>query len=263
MKTIWKYTKLYKSFLKANFQAELEYRTNIILRFIADIFWYVGHIITFEALFQHTDQLGGWSAPQMRVFLGVLFIVDSFYMFFFHNNFDAMSEKIRKGELDLLLTKPVNSQFMMSVLKPHVAAVANLVIAISWLTWAILQIQAPWYNALALLLVLPAGLLCLYAIRLIIATTAVIFVKSEYLTYLWYQLYKFGTRPDTIYFPWMRFLFLTILPVGMIASVPARFVLGEGTWPLAVWSIVLAILLFEASRRFWNLGLKHYGSASS
>ena len=64
-------------------------------------------IILFEALYLHVDSLGGWGIAEMRVFLGVLFLVDAFQMVLFAHNFDVFSEKIVHRDLDLLLLRPV------------------------------------------------------------------------------------------------------------------------------------------------------------
>ena len=53
-------------------------------------------------------------------------VVDALYMILFHDNLDSFSQKTTKGELDLLLAKPVNSQFMMSCQKVSVPYFVNL-----------------------------------------------------------------------------------------------------------------------------------------
>jgi ABC-type uncharacterized transport system permease subunit len=58
-------------------------------------------IILFEALYLHVDSLGGWGIAEMRVFLGVLFLVDAFQMVLFAHNFDVFSEKIVHRDLSL------------------------------------------------------------------------------------------------------------------------------------------------------------------
>lgn len=100
---ILKYWKLFKAFAKASFVADLEYRANFLTRIVTDIFWYAAQIMTFETIFLHTDNVGGWNLDQTRVFLGMLFVADAIYMVLFHDNLDRMSDRVRKGELDLLL----------------------------------------------------------------------------------------------------------------------------------------------------------------
>jgi len=259
-----KYCRLLSAFFKASFVADLEYRANFVTRIVTDIFWYAAQIITFETLFLHTTNIGSWNQIQMRVFLGLLFVVDALYMIFFHDNLDRMSDRVRKGEMDLLLAKPVNSQFMLSCQRMSTALIGNLLIGISWLTFALSGL--PEFNTarlLWLLLLIPTGLLCLYAMRFMFCSTAVVLTRSENLQYLWFQIYRLGMRPDAIYFPWLSFLVLSVIPVGAIASIPARALLDPPDIGLFLWVTGWSLILLWFSHRFWIWCLRHYSSASS
>lgn len=259
-----KYPRLFLSFAKASFKADLEYRMNFVSRIATDIFWYGAQIVTFEAIYLHTKVLGTWTHEQTRVFLGVLFVVDAFYMIIFSENLDRMSDKVTKGELDLLLAKPVNSQFMISCQRWVTAIAGNLVMGVAWLWWSLSQLpDFNWMKLAWLLILIPCGLISLYGIRFVIATTTIIFTKTENLQYLWYQFYRLGTRPDSLYSPWLKYTVLTILPVGLIASVPSRFLLEEPDFALLAIVIGVTIFFIWASQAFWKYALRHYGSASS
>jgi hypothetical protein len=82
------------SLFKLSAMADLQVPFNLGLQFINDILWYAMQIILFEALYLHVNNLGGWGIAEMRVFLGVLFLVDAFQMILFAYNFDVFSEKI-------------------------------------------------------------------------------------------------------------------------------------------------------------------------
>ncbi len=262
--TLKKYSRLMVAFARASFIAELEYRANFIIRIITDIFWYLAQIFTFETLFLHTKLIGSWSVEQTRVFLGLVFVSDAIYMVFFHDNLDRMTERVRKGDLDLLLAKPVNSQFMISTQYFAVALLGNLLIAVAWFSWSLSQL--PNFEALRLLwllLLIPAGVLSLYSIRFMVAATAIIFTKADNIQYLWYQTYKLGLRPDSIYAPWLRLFILTVLPLAAVASVPARALLDPPELVLFAWVTVWSAALLLISNRFWRYALRYYSSASS
>lgn len=264
MKTLKKYFSLYQALFKASFISDLEYRANFLSRVFTDILWYLSQILTFEVLFRHTKLIGNWNIEQMRVFLGVVFVADALYMIIFADNMDQFSERIRKGDLDLLLVKPINSQFMISLQKAATAMTSNLIMGTSWLIFSILQLpEFSWIRLLWLIVLIPCGLVAMYSIRFSIAATAVIFTRSENLQFMWYQIYKLGLRPDHIYFPWMKWLLLTVLPVGLIASVPARALLEEPNWSLFAWVITLSGILLYLSNKFWKYALRFYSSASS
>lgn len=264
LQTARKYLGLYAAMFKVSFIADLEYRVNFFTRIITDIFWYVAQIVTFEVLYSHTSKIGDWNLPQMRVFLGLLFVIDAIYMIVIHDNMENFPDKIRKGDLDLLLTKPVNSQFMISLQKASCALFGNLFLALGWLTYSLTTLEE--FNVLRLLwllLLIPCSVSIIYVMRFMIASTSVIFTRSENLQFLWYQIYRLGMRPDSMYFPWFKWMILTVIPVGVIASVPARALLDPPNYLILIWPVILCPMLIYISNRFWKYALKFYSSASS
>jgi len=255
---------LFVSFLSASFKADLEYRVNFLIRIVTDIFWYLSQVVIFEVIFLHTSRLGTWSLEQTRVFLGMLFLVDSLYMILFHDNLEKMSERVRKGELDMLLIKPISSQFIISLQRMATAISGNLLIALTYLTWSLAQIpDLKLSNILWLFVLLPLGLLALYSIRFTISSLALIVVKAENIQYLWYQIYRLGMRPDQIYQPWLRVTIFTVLPVGLIASLPSRILFEGFQLDLFLTALTTSLSFFYFSKWSWKKALVYYSSASS
>lgn len=259
-----KHLRIFKALAQASIQADMEYRANFVSRIVTDIVWYAAQVLTFETLYLHTSQIGGWTAPQMRVFLGLLFVVDAIYMVLFSDNMDRFSEKIRKGDLDLLLMKPVNSQMMISLQRIATALLGNLLIALIWLVWALSQLPdlQPW-RLLLLVVYIPVGVLIFYCFRFLIATTAVIFTRADSLQYMWHQFYKLGCRPDSLYAPWLKYALLTVMPVLAIVAVPAHAIVNEPQPLILVYVLLLSLFMLWGSGRFWRYALSKYTSASS
>lgn len=259
-----KHLRLYRALFKASLVADLEFRANFASRIVIDIFWYLAQIITFETIFHHTERIGSWNLSQTRVFLGILFVTDAIYMVLFHDNLDKMSDRVRKGELDLLLAKPVNSQFMISLQRANTAIFGNLILGLSWLSWSLSQMpDFPWVRLWWLAYLIPVGVTCLYAFRFMFGAAAVIFTKSDNLQFVWYQIYRLGMRPDSIYSPWLKYLILSIVPVAIVASVPSRALLDEPRLDLFLWVGAVALTFLYLSAKFWRFSLRFYTSASS
>jgi ABC-2 type transport system permease protein len=138
-----RYLRLWFSFLKMSAMADFEYRANIVLRVITEVVWYTMQLSVFEVLYTHTDSISGWTVQDMRVFMGTLFITDVTYMILFHENMDQIWSMVRKGDLDLYLVKPVNSQFMVSCRKVSVAYVFNWILVLAYLVWAVHAMDRP------------------------------------------------------------------------------------------------------------------------
>ena len=258
-----KYIGLFKSFFKASLISELEYRFNITVRLFTDVLWYAAQLSVFEVIFLHTKQLNGWAIEETRVFMGVLFVTDCLYMLFFSENLDRLGEKVRRGDLDLLLMKPVNSQWMLSCQKVSVAYLGNLLISSGWLIFALSRVSIDPWRILYLLPMIPIGLILVYSIRFMTSATALYLTRADAVTYIWYQVYRLGTRPDTIYPTALRYAVLSVLPIAFLASVPTQVILGRATPFVLIYGALLATLFLLASRFVWHQGLKRYSSASS
>lgn len=259
-----KYFKLFSTLLKTSFIADLEFRVNFSLRILTDIMWYLMQILTFEVFFNFTTNIGDWNRYQTRVFLGVLFIVDSLYMIFIQDNADRFADKVRKGELDFILAKPVSSQFMVSFQKIATASFGNLIIAVAFFLYSISLLEEfNWFRLLWLILIIPTSFIIAYTSRFFFTCLNLIFIKSESVQFLWYNFYKLGMRPDSIYFPTFKLILLTVFPMSFIANVPAKMILEPANAYLIIWSIIIGPLFLYLSHRFWNYCLGYYSSASS
>ncbi len=261
---IQKYAVIYKAFFKASLVADLEYRLNFVFLVLAEFVWYSTQLILFEVLYRHTNIIGNWNVSQMRVFIFLVLFVDSIYMILWDPNFSSFTDNVRKGTLDLLLMKPINSMFMLSSQRISVSHIPCFFITAAGLIWALGELpQFTWMKLLWLIILIPSGLAVIFCGRFALNSTSIIFTRADFLQYVWYSLFRLGLRPDAIYSGFLRIILIFIVPFAMVASIPAR-VLLEPTEPwMLAWALVLPFLLFFLLKRYWVYCLKFYSSASS
>lgn len=263
-----KYVGLLSSFFKVSLVADLEFRLNFVILILGEFIWYAAQLILYEVIFQHTNTIGGWNVQEMRVFVFLALFVDSIYMILWDSNFVKFNEDVRRGQLDLLLTKPVNSIFMLSSQKMSISHFPCFFITGAGLIWACFEI--PDFNPIKLLwliLLIPAGLSVIFCGRFALNATAIIFTRADFLQYVWYSLFRLGLRPDGIYSTllngMLRFVLIFIIPFAMVASIPARFLIEPMNPVYLAWAFIMPILLFYLLKKYWNFCLKFYSSASS
>ncbi len=260
-----RYLRLLATFFRMSVIADLEYRANVIGKVVTDIFWYLTHIVLFEVMFLHVPSLGGWSIEDARVFLGVLFLADAIHMVLFAEGLDRFATLVVSGGLDLLLSKPVNSQFMVSCHRIAWSYLVNVTLAGSWLLWSLSHRLGELSPLLFGKVVIGAGAgaLIMYALRFSFASFSLIFTQADNLQYLWYTLFRLSTRPHSMYPSGIKLLLVTLLPLAFIASIPAEILLGERDTIgiVSLLGVASGCLLF--SRWLWGRCLRHYTSASS
>ena len=243
--------------------ADLQMRFNLLMQFFNDILWYSVQIILFETIYLHINTLGGWGVAETRVFLGVLFLVDGIHMIFFAYNFDHFSAKIARGELDLLLLKPVSTQQLFTSQRLQCGFIPNVLLALGWLTWALTGLPGgfPWSRCGLILVVVPAGVSVFYATRLLFCLPVMLFKQGGDLHELYFTFFRLGLRPDRLYGPGLRYLVLMVIPVAMFASVPTRILLDPFDGWLIVGLISWAVFLLWLANRLWHYALHRYSSS--
>lgn len=262
---IAKYWRILITLIKTSFIAELEFRANIALKIFNDFIWYFVQISVFEVLYSHTSQISGWDLGKIRVFLGCLFLSDTINMIFYHENLEQLSERVRKGDLDLMLAKPVSSQFILSFYRLQPSYFLNFILCFGWLLSSLYKEigTISIYTIVQILILILCSNMIMYSLRFMVASTSVALGRSENLAQLWYSLFRMSLRPDFVYPPWLRYTLLFILPLGFVASVPAHVILGKRSEIWLLGAIAMALGLLLISSYFWKWIIKRYTSVSS
>jgi ABC-2 type transport system permease protein len=78
-----RYFLLVAEFFRISVIADLEFRANIAVKIATDLIWYFAQIVVFEVLYRYTPVIAGWTLPEVRVFMGILFFVDAVWMLLF------------------------------------------------------------------------------------------------------------------------------------------------------------------------------------
>lgn len=260
-----RYLRLWLNFFKMSWMADIEYRFNFVVRVFGEIVWYVTQLSVFEVLYMHTNSISGWDVHAMRVFMGSLFLGDCIYQILFSQNLEHFFTLVRKGDLDLYLAKPINSQFMVSCQRVAVAYTINLFMVIAYLAWAIMRLGHPvgGLQIAIYVVMIVSGVIIAYAMRFMFATLSVVFQDFSSVQFIWYQLYRLATRPDPIYPGFLRIIVMTVFPVAFFASVPSRVLVEGLDLTLLAASLGLALSLLLLSSLFWGSALRRYSSASS
>ncbi|MCM0604635.1 MAG: ABC-2 family transporter protein [Xanthomonadaceae bacterium] len=250
--------------VKNNWVREAVYRTNFITSFIVDLIWIVIEASLFSVIYAHTDNLGGWTIHQVYFFLGIFFASDALFSIFFMRNFWMFSDLINKGELDIMLTKPVGALFLALTRWMSLTNVLNLAMGIGvCIHYADAAGFKGGWHWVELTAWLGVGLLTQSLVRFAFVIWTFWTERGWALSRLYYQFFSIATKPDVIYPAIVRYTLMTFLPFAFVASVPARaLILGlEMKEYAGIATVLLGFLLFN--RWAWKSGLKRYQSASS
>lgn len=260
-----RYLRLYLFFLQFSFSKALEFRIDFFFRIAMDIMYYIVNIALFKILLIHTPFIAGWNEKQMMIFVGSYLLVDAINMTIFSTNMWWLPFYINRGELDYYLIRPVSPLFFLSLREFSANSFVNLMIAALFFFYSLFSYSQGWdlLSLLGLFLLLINGSLVYYCIQMLMILPVFWTQSARGFIDLFYTLGLAMERPDRIFKGWLRVLFTTLLPFGLIASFPARiFIEGFDIYTVTHLAVVSA-LLWIIVLFVWNRGLKNYSSASS
>ena len=90
-------------------------------------------------------------------------------------------------------------------------------------------------------------------------------VRAQGLVYGYFNFLNIARYPDVIFPQIFRLIFGWIIPVIIIANIPARLLIKPLEQPLMLMAhlAIASTIVFWLSRTFWRFALRHYSSASS
>jgi len=264
--TVNRYFKLWLAFFRNTLSRDMEFKMNFIFEIFIDIIYYGSLFFFFKVIFQFVDALGDFNQDAIIIFLILVYIADSLYVFFLGNNVFEINNKVKSGDLDFILLKPINSQFFISCRYVGIYSLISmgiLLILLINLTYAYHENSLLLINYLFCGISLILGMLIFYSFEFIISSLAFWFRNFSYAGWLSGELIKYSRRPDSIYTKWFRKTLFSIFPMAMISSVPSRLLIFGFDLKLFLLQILITCIFLWITTIIWKRGLMRYESASS
>jgi ABC-2 type transport system permease protein len=244
---------------------ELQYRVNFFLQLFESFLALATGLVGLALVFNHTTSLGGWSRPELLAVMGVHILMGGLIKTTIQPNMERLMGDVQQGTLDYTLTKPSDSQLLVSVREVRVWQGVDILMGLAILVVAVLQIQARigLGQALAFAAALFMGGLMIYSFWLMLTTGAFWVVRMDQIVELFQGVYQAGRWPVGIYPGWLRTGLTFLVPVAFAVTVPAEALTGRLTLQTLLGAAALTAGLLIAARRVWFTGLRNYTGASA
>jgi ABC-2 type transport system permease protein len=221
--------------------------------------------IFIAVLYGQTSAIVGWDKWQMIALLGTNHIINQVFEGLFFDNCMQLTDQIRKGELDFVLVKPMNTQFLVSFRQSDYASFANafLGVGIIWFALSHMSAHAGWAGLVWFTLLALNGVAILYAMVFTLSALTFWIGRANNLFEFYWQLGQFSRYPAEIYRWLLRMALLTVLPMLVITNFPATALFRPLSLPLLAYGLGLGASLLLATGWVFRKGLERYRSASS
>ena len=262
---VLRYINLWTAFLKNSLTRDMEFKMNFIGDLFIDTIFYGSMYFFWSIIFSYVDVLGDFNQQAVIIFLIVMYLTDTVFVFFFGSNTFTLNTMVVKGELDFVLIKPVNSQFFLSLRYVSSYAIVSFVILFCLLLKLLYDYHGQFYfmDLIIFIISFAMGILIFYCIEFIISCLVFWYRNFSVGGWLSSEMTKYSRRPDSIYKGKFRRIVFTIFPMAMITSVPARtLIFGPDIYLLGSQFLVTIVFLC-LTRLIWIRGVKLYESASS
>lgn len=261
---IKKYLRIYKTFLANALSYEAQYRANMWLNIILNLIWISMLFVFIETFFRFTTTLGGWEKPEVYL-LSLLWIFTVELAAVLFSGIFRLPIDVNEGNIDLLIVKPLNSLFLMSLRQIRFSSSYYLILEVPLLIWFVIHYDfIHSFSSLCLaLLLFVCGLIIYYSVLLIINTLGFWFERFDNINDVWLTLHEMGQYPLHILPKFFKVLFFTFAPIAFTAYVPVSMLKEQLPTHLIWYTILFTGFLFLCAVSFWNFAIKKYSSASS
>ena len=272
------YARVFWTFFRNSLVRELTFRANFLITLLTRAFWFVAQLTLFEIIFRNVVSINDWSREEYFVFMATGMLINSIVETFFMPNCANFSELIRKGDLDFVLLKPIDTQFLISFQKIELAMLNQILMAAGLLGYSLVSLHRQgrlaggvgFLDVVMYLLLILLGVAFFYSLMITLASTSVWFGRNQGLYDFWFYITVFARYPASIYSgspvgEMLRFAFSYIVPILLVVTVPARILTAkalEPSWITAVAVTATLVGLF-VSRKVFLWSLRMYRSASS
>lgn len=253
------------TYLRLSALNELQYRANLVVQLVTSVLALVNGVAGLALVFLHTESLQGWGPMELLVVVGIYTLIGGLIRAFIQPNMWRIMDGVQEGTLDHTLTKPADSQLLVSVTEFQLWKLVDVVLGAGVLVFAVVRLGETIGAAQAGLfaLVLLCGGLIIYSLWLAVATTSFWVVQVWTLFEMFESMYQAGRWPVGIYPSWLRLALTFIVPVAFAVTAPAEALTARLTPQTLALALAVTVGALAASRLFWKFGLRHYSGASA
>jgi viologen exporter family transport system permease protein len=243
-------------------QRDLEFRGNFFLSIVLSLLVFGTGLLVAAAFFDGGRTFRGWDFIDMLLLFGIYQIVDGFVRVFFRPSLSIMSEYVRSGQLEYILTRPIDAQLHISFFHVDIWSSPTLVLGVGTVAYVFsVSGVPPAVNVLAGIVCLMSGITICYAITLMINTLSIWVVRVSTGNAL------FGTVLNLSRFPMqglpdgLAFIFVWVVPIFFITTAPTLVLRGDSPATLVPLSLGLAALFVICSRLLFLRALRSFSGA--
>jgi ABC-2 type transport system permease protein len=198
------------------------------------------------------------------VVIGLFFTINGIRQAVFQPNLEQVTDYVRLGTLDFLLTKPIDAQVLISLRRLNVATVLDPALGIIFTAIGVGASGIPLRigNLAQFVLLFATSLLALYSLMLTLMALSVRLLGAAELQQIAYGAVELSRFPVQLYRDPFQTA-LTVVPIVLLTTLPAEALLGR-LMPHWLWiAPAITAAALTVARLLWRRSLGGYAGASA
>jgi len=244
----------------------MTFRLSFFGAFFVDGSMFLIQVLFYQAIYSKVDSIGGWSTSEMIIFIGTFSLINALNMMIFFFGTNEIPNKIRNGDLDHYLTKPVNSLLRLSFESVDPGSIPLALASILLVLYGVKQVElevTPQRFMAYFIIVLLMTLLW-YDLQVITRSIPFFTISANNIARMGDTMLELCLKvPGTLFKGAFKVIFYFFLPYGIMATYPTELIVGKLSFPELIYGCFIVALFTAFTLWFWKLGLRHYKSASS
>ncbi len=241
------------------------FRFDFILWSTVEFFWMSVNLLLVTVLYEHTDDIAGWSKYEMMLLVGTAMLIQRFLMGFFWSSLFEMGRNVRTGNFDFFLAHPGNIMFMATTRKLDLDGLLNSVVACGVIIYSAVQLglQPSIIDLTLYALMVACGVMIHYSVMVLITSLSFWITNTQGLEGGYFTLFEFSRLPRQAFKAITRLVFVWALPVVVVSNIPSETLIHGFNLTDTLWLIVVTAFWFGLAVFIFHRGLRRYSSASS
>ncbi|HEX3022576.1 MAG TPA: ABC-2 family transporter protein [Lachnospiraceae bacterium] len=255
-----------KELIKLRMSRLMMFRLGFFGPFFVDGTLFIVQLIVFQAIYSNVDTIGGFGRGEMIIFIGTFSLINALNMVIYFFGVITIPDKIRSGDLDLYLTKPVNPLLRITFENVNPGSIPLLIFSVAIIIYGVnaCDIQVSILRVVGYLGFVLIMTVLFYDVEVIIRTITFFVISAVNLTRLEDAGIELCMKmPGTILKGVFKILFYCILPYGVMATIPTQYLTGTISREGILFGVAIVVIFTVFTLSFWRWGVKHYNSASS
>lgn len=266
IRNIKKNGRVLRELILLRFHGLMVFRLDFFGPFFVDGSLFAIQLMAFAAVYTNVERIGGWGIGEMILYIGTFSLLNAVSMTICFFGLNGIPGKVRSGELDLYLTKPISPLFRLTFENISPGSIPLVLMSICIIAYGVWHLEGSITGkaVISYLFWLVIMEILYYEMEVLVRSVSLYIVSTARME----QLEEAGISlcmklPGIAFYGVYKVIFYLLLPYGIMATLPVQSLIGEMDLPLAGYGIIIVLLFSVLTGVVWKKGLRRYNSASS